>query len=171
MFYVFFSLKRFSRFQNYLFVQYLWPYFVWTSSSSQITEWSHWSFYLMFFFQLEVDLHRKFIYPYERCILVSYYHSCKVKFKSIQNIVFQDISLKHIHTYIYTQICKSKTLKYLFKFFWVIYRWCHVNCLALAKLTPEVSHNPNRVVLIRSCSFLLQALRVQVGSWPKGWRG
>ena len=141
MFYVFFSLN--FKISNYLCVEYLWPYFIILFELVALHKLKigsiHHFIWWCFFSSLNLGC-IEFIAHYGRCILVSYYHSCQVKFKSIQNIVFQEISLKHIHTCIYTQICKTKTLKYLFKFFLVIYRWCHVNCLSLANLTPEVSH-------------------------------
>ena len=92
----------------------LFYYFVCTSSSSQIKEWFYWSFHLMVF-EFEFDLHRKFIDHYERCVLVPYSQSCQVKFKSVPNIVFQ-AALKHIHTYIYTQICKSNLMRFYISF-------------------------------------------------------
>ena len=58
-------------------------------------------------FQFKFDLHRKFIDHYEKYILVPYSHLCQVKFKRVPIIVFKYIALKHMHTYIYTQVCKN----------------------------------------------------------------
>ena len=127
----------------------LFYYFVCTSSSSQIKEWFYWSFHLMVF-EFEFDLHRKFIDHYERCILVPYYHSCEVKFKSIQNIVFQKNSLNTFtHTFTH-RFAKAKHLSIYLSFswsftddvmlitlVWLIWRLrCHTHwlvCLAMEK--------------------------------------
>ena len=96
----------------------LFYYFVWTSSSSQIKDWFHSSFHFKVFFSgLNLGC-IEFIAHYGRCILVSYYHSCQVKFKSIQNIVFQEISLKHIHTF--THRFAKQSDEVFFKFSWLI---------------------------------------------------
>ena len=54
-------------------------------------------------FQFKFDLHRKFIDHYERCILVSYYHTCQVKLQRLPIIIFQahctqTHALIHLHT-------------------------------------------------------------------------
>ena len=67
-------------------------------------------------FQFEFDLQRKFIDHYERCILVSYYHTCQVKFKRVPIIVFQThCTQTHTHTHVHIDLQKQN-LSYLFKF-------------------------------------------------------
>ena len=93
----------------------LFYYFVWTSSSSQIKEWFHWSFRLMVF-QFEFDLHKKVIPHYERGILVPYYHSCQVKFKRVPIIVFQThCTQTQAHIHLHTSL-RELDIGFLFKF-------------------------------------------------------
>ena len=67
-------------------------------------------------FQFEFDLHRKFIDHYERCILVPYFHSCQVKFKSVPNIVFQALCTQtHAHIHLHTSL-QELDIGFLFKF-------------------------------------------------------
>ena len=115
-------------------------------------------------FQFEFDLHRKFMDHYERCILVPYSHSCQVKFKSIQNIVFQEISLKHIHTYIYTQISKSNLMRFYLNFLGsfryevmlIVFLWLnwHKRCHSLPSLKRILSRDSGEYAKCGQCVCL-----------------
>ena len=90
MFYAFFSLKRFSYFKTICLLNIcglilLFCLYQWLLTNQRMVPLI---IYVMVS-QFEFDLHRTFIDHYERCILVPYYHSCQVKFKSIPNIVSQ----------------------------------------------------------------------------------
>ena len=66
--------------------------------------------------QFDFDLCRKFIVQYERCILVPYYHSCQVNFKSVPNIDFQaHCTQTHAHIHLHTSLQKLD-IGFLFKF-------------------------------------------------------
>ena len=96
-------------------VLYLNYYFVWTSRSSRIMNGAI-NHFMWWFSSLKFDLQWKFIAHYERCILLPYYHTCPVKFKSVLIIVFQThCTQTHAHIHLHTSL-QELDIGFLFKF-------------------------------------------------------